>query len=544
MLRSHPDGYTGGYHDYQTTVNQGSYLCSFDAENPRMARALQAPDPKDIDNLLAQADYGNAQALETEPESLSSATPQSFRDSVGAILSHYEISSLQVAEGGWTLPRSLLPTEGSLRVLCLLHGPGVRRVVLPTEQSSLPRLGQELKSEGYALKPAELLLGAAPQLRFADGTSQPLLLNTPLILEAGTVLRAQFESESLARARHRDELRFNVETEAQGLRLAGSTALSSLRIHTVIGQEKSDADAQWALRYTLDDRDRARLPVEEEWGAPILVARGYRKNGMALGDRGYLSYFAPTATSVQEQRLPIYVAGFFDPGVMPMGGKLIFASKDFVSLVRSSYDGDQGSVSNGINVWMDDLGEAEQVRSALQSRFDQLGISPYWKIETYREFDFTRDLIRQLQSERNVFTLIAIIIIIVACSNIISMLVILVNDKRQEIGILRSMGASAGNIASIFGVCGLSMGLVGGVLGTGAAMLTLHYLHPLIDLISFVQGYDAFNSMFYGDTLPNDLSYRALSFVFVTTLVISLLAGIIPAIKAARMRPSAILRSE
>jgi lipoprotein-releasing system permease protein len=124
------------------------------------------------------------------------------------------------------------------------------------------------------------------------------------------------------------------------------------------------------------------------------------------------------------------------------------------------------------------------------------------------------------------------------------MLVILVNDKRQEIGILRSMGASAGNIASIFGVCGLSMGLVGGVLGTGAAMLTLHYLHPLIDLISFVQGYDAFNSMFYGDTLPNDLSYRALSFVFVTTLVISLLAGIIPAIKAARMRPSAILRSE
>ena len=124
------------------------------------------------------------------------------------------------------------------------------------------------------------------------------------------------------------------------------------------------------------------------------------------------------------------------------------------------------------------------------------------------------------------------------------MLIILVNDKRVEIGILRSMGASARSIGGIFGTCGVTMGLLGGLIGTGAAVATLHYLQELVNFISAVQGYDAFNKMFYGDSLPNELSYRALSFVFVATLLISLLAGIIPAIKAARMRPAAILRSE
>ena len=124
------------------------------------------------------------------------------------------------------------------------------------------------------------------------------------------------------------------------------------------------------------------------------------------------------------------------------------------------------------------------------------------------------------------------------------MLIILVNDKKTEIGILRSMGASSKSIAAIFGLCGTVMGVIGGLLGALAALLTLHYLQPLIDLISRLQGFDAFNPVFFGDKLPNEVSLQALTFVLIATALISLIAGIVPAVKACLVRPSVILRSE
>ncbi len=124
------------------------------------------------------------------------------------------------------------------------------------------------------------------------------------------------------------------------------------------------------------------------------------------------------------------------------------------------------------------------------------------------------------------------------------MLILLVNDKKREIGILLSMGASQRHIATIFGLCGFVTGLISSIIGTIAAILTLHYLKSLVSFLSFLQGHEAFQAAFYGSQLPNQLSYGALLFVIVATLIISLLAGTIPAIKAVRIRPSEILRAE
>ena len=152
-------------------------------------------------------------------------------------------------------------------------------------------------------------------------------------------------------------------------------------------------------------------------------------------------------------------------------------------------------------------------------------------------------MMQELQSQKNLFMLIAVVIIIVACSNIISMLVILVNDKKMEIGILRSMGASSKNISLIFGLAGALIGVMGSTVGIGAAVLTLRYLDSLIHFLSRLQGHDMFNTNLYGQVVPNELSMEALSFVLMATVCISLLAGVIPAIKACLLRPSQILRS-
>jgi lipoprotein-releasing system permease protein len=279
-------------------------------------------------------------------------------------------------------------------------------------------------------------------------------------------------------------------------------------------------------------------------GEGILLPKGYKDNGVLIGDRGYLSYNAPTASSIQEQRTPIFVAGFYDPGILPLGGKVVFANQHVSRMIRSAYPPDENPMSNGINIRFANLDDAGLVKAKLQSSLDEAGIGKYWRIETYREFEFTKDLLLQLRSERNLFSLISAVIIIVACSNIVSMLIILVNDKKMEIGILRSMGASSRSIGAIFGFCGIVMGLLGSLLGTIMALITLGNLQSLIDLISRLQGFKAFNPMFYGETLPNEISFEVLALVMGATALISLIAGIVPAFKTCLLRPSAILRSE
>jgi lipoprotein-releasing system permease protein len=139
--------------------------------------------------------------------------------------------------------------------------------------------------------------------------------------------------------------------------------------------------------------------------------------------------------------------------------------------------------------------------------------------------------------------LIAVVIILVACSNIISMLIILVNDKKTEIGILRSMGATSTSIALIFGSAGAIIGICGSVIGITVAIVTLNYLDVLVGWLSRIQGHEMFSSSLYGQFLPSELSFEALAFVLGATVLISLLAGIVPAVKACLLKPSQILRS-
>lgn len=279
-------------------------------------------------------------------------------------------------------------------------------------------------------------------------------------------------------------------------------------------------------------------------GDGLLVAKHLQKSGVQLGDRGYLAYYALAGSSLQELRLPVYVAGFYDPGMIPIGSKLIFVNPQIAATLRSSTPVADSMLGNGIHIWLDNLSEADNLKKDLIKSLTERGIDKYWTVQSYHDYEFTRPILEQLRSDKNLFTLISIIILVVACSNIISMLILLVNDKKREIGILQSMGASPMRIAAIFGLCGFTTGLVSSVLGIFAAILTLNNLESLVSLLSFLQGREAFQTAFYGSSLPNELSYSVLGTVAIATLVISLLAGIVPAIKASKIHPTEILRVE
>jgi lipoprotein-releasing system permease protein len=284
------------------------------------------------------------------------------------------------------------------------------------------------------------------------------------------------------------------------------------------------------------------LPIwEQEHG--VLLPKFYSDNGAKIGDRGTLSYAAPSAASTQEQKILLRVAGFYDPGILPVGNRCLIVPPD---ITRSIYGATQtfspdGTPTNGFFIWTQD---PLKTKREILNRFEKAGIAPYWHIATYDEFEFSKDLMQQFRSDRTLFLLIAAIILIVACCNIISLLVLLVNDKKKEIAILHALGASFTSIASIFGLCGMIMGCIACLLGSAAALLTLRYLNVLVSFLSALQGHAAFHPAFFGSSLPNELSYDALLFVLIATPLLSLTAGLIPALKAARIKTSAILRSE
>jgi lipoprotein-releasing system permease protein len=231
---------------------------------------------------------------------------------------------------------------------------------------------------------------------------------------------------------------------------------------------------------------------------------------------------------------------------MAMGNKCILVPAE---VTREIYGATQtfspdGTPTNGIFVWSPNLDTAKEIQAKINARLEMAGIGSYWKVATYEEFEFAKDLLQQFRSDRTLLLLIAAIILIVACCNIISLLILLVNDKKKEIAILQSMGASFQSIAAIFGVIGVAMGALSCLLGGALAVFTLHHLDHLVSFLSALQGRAAFNPAFFGQSLPNQLSGEALLFVLIATPLLSLAAGLIPALRASRIRPSTVLRAE
>jgi lipoprotein-releasing system permease protein len=277
-----------------------------------------------------------------------------------------------------------------------------------------------------------------------------------------------------------------------------------------------------------------------------LLAKNYRENGVRIGDEGFLAYSSATMSGAKEEQIPIYVAGFYDPGIMAVGNKCILVPPEVTQEVNAAESAFtlEKSEANQIFVWFDNFSDAEKMRNLILEKLKEKGIAKYWNVETYKEYEFAKDLMQQFQSDKYLFTMIGLLILLVACTNIISLLVLLVSDKKKEVGILRAMGAKRRSIASIFAFSGASLGLFSCLLGLFFAYLTLKNIDHLVSFLSLIQGHEAFHSQFFGTSLPKEISSRALLFAAIATPVLALFAGLVPAIKAARLNPCDSLRSE
>ena len=546
LLRNH--GNNASFHTQMTQKIQSSLLAlnSFTGNSERLQNTLLPPSSKDLSNLLFLLSVSSKNIQEDTPLEDQSIALSEFQKQLEHFLPYVQIESLITPDDDWSLPLHLLPETGnsSLEVCVLSLGSGeVWKVLIPKNKDELGSLIKEYEAKGSIPFKDTLKV----QDRSLSLTSGKQCRENQLFLSKDSEMVASLIEKTVPNAHQASELRFSIQDQLQNVPIKGVIPYGTLNLGKATAQTKFSSMPKspplWC--YSIESNEGtpiAFLPGDSVVGEGILLSYRFQENGLLTGDRGFLSYNSAGASGLQEQRIPVYVAGFYDTGIIAIGNKMVLASPSITTLVRSSVEQHQQGDA-GFQIWMKDYKQAEQVKKQLISRLEEKGIDRYWKIETYKEYEFSKDLVRQFQSDKNLLTLIAVIIILIACSNIISMLVILVNDKKKEIGILLSMGASSKSIALIFGMCGLTLGVAGSVLGITAASLTLRNIDFLVNLITRIQGYDAFNSSFYGN-LSSQLSSEALIFVIVATLIISLLAGIIPAIKASLLRPSVILRSE
>jgi lipoprotein-releasing system permease protein len=151
--------------------------------------------------------------------------------------------------------------------------------------------------------------------------------------------------------------------------------------------------------------------------------------------------------------------------------------------------------------------------------------------------EMNKNLFSAIQLEKTAMFVILTLIIFVAAFAIISHLILMVSEKRREIGVLRALGASRGSIMLVFVAEGVLIGAVGTLVGTvlGAAIGWVQQTYEVVKIPGDV---------YQLSSLPMRVHGPDLLLFAVSALVISLLATLYPSRQAARLNPVEVLRYE
>jgi lipoprotein-releasing system permease protein len=141
--------------------------------------------------------------------------------------------------------------------------------------------------------------------------------------------------------------------------------------------------------------------------------------------------------------------------------------------------------------------------------------------------------------------IILMLVVAVAAFSIVAMLVMVVTDKRTDIAILRTLGASPRRIVGVFMSQGLVIGWIGVALGVIFGVILAFNADPVMKFLETVFGFQMWDAdVYYVTTLPSEVRWPMVAMIAAGAFILTALATIYPALRASKVEPAEALRYE
>ncbi len=228
------------------------------------------------------------------------------------------------------------------------------------------------------------------------------------------------------------------------------------------------------------------------------------------------------------------ISGIFDAGIGEYDNNLAFINLEQAQKLYAMKD----KVS-GIRLKVDDLFNAKKITHEV---IDSLQSNQYYGVDwTEQKANF----IKALNLEKQMIGIILSLIIAVAAFNIVSMMVMVVTDKKADIAILRTLGMTPNRIVKIFFYQGLTIGLIGITIGSILGVLLSLNIEMVVSGIESILGFQFFpKDVFYISRFPSEIHIMDIAKVALGSFILVTIASIYPAKRAGKVDIAKVLNHE